>query len=255
MKKFLIICLAAFTLAACEKKDPLPQQDAAQLVELKHGTEHVKLQYAPNGKVSKAIVKDEDLTSGDEIEYLINYNAQGRISEVVSSEGETIRPVYTGGLLTKAEYLAANVVYGFADYTYQNDLVKKVEVKLIEDDEPFTTLKFDLTYNAQKQLLKSEVSIFNPLTQQLEAAGYTTLEYDNKKNPLYDIREFMLLLLDIPAAQNIAKETQFDEANVVDETREYTYTYNAKNVPTAAVQKTTSPGQPVVTTNLTYTYR
>ena len=256
MKKILFVFMTTLTLVACKKNDDLPGQEPEQLLELRHGNEFVKLQYDAAGKVSKAIVKDEVITDGDEVQYTISYNAQGKIAEMLSSDGETVRAVYTNGRLTKAEYVAGNQVYGFTEYEYQNNLVKTIRMKGADNNNnTVTVMLFELTYNAQNQVVKSEVSIRNPFADVLEKAGYTLLDYDSKKNPLYDMGDLMLLLLEVPAANNVIKETQYEADDELEETREYTYTYNSKNLPTGAVLKSTFPGQPATTSNVTYTYR
>ena len=254
MKRILMACTILLSLAACQKENSVETPGQERLAEVRFGDEYAKFEYAANGQLTKAIVKDDVSTTGEEVVFNISYGSAGQISEVQKSDGETIRPMYQNNRLVKAEVFSGAEKVGYTDYIYENNLLKTVEIKFTAFGDDITTMKFVFTYDAQQRIQRSHVWLLNPLTDVLEDAGYSVLEYDNKTNPLYQARDFMLLLWDLPSPNNITKETQFLADNTLDETREYTYTYNSKNQPASAVQKTTSGGQQS-NTNITFRYQ
>ena len=245
MKQFFIAFLAITTFFACKKDNDKDNDQPAgsRLVEQRTGDDYVKLEYGANGKVNKAIVLDEDFTNSEEVTYNISYNAAGRISEVLSSNNEVFQPVYENGRLTKATIMQDNQEIGSTEYTYENGLVKDAIVKFKVFDVEMVTMKFSFTYDAQQRVNQSRMWIHNPITNDLELAGHTEIEYDSKKNPLYDFSDFMLLMWEIPAVNNVVKETEYDSDNEVDEIRDFNYTYNADQYPVQAVMSTSVRGE------------
>lgn len=248
MKQILIVCLAVFSLAACKKESATEVLGGDKLLEIKTGDEYLRFQYNTSGKLVKAVVKDESTTNGDEVVFDISYGSAGQISEVRKSDGEIIRPVYDGNEMTRAEVYIGNEKIGHTDYEYLNGLLKSVEIKFTAFGDDISTMKFILNYDGLQRVQKTSVWLLNPITSQLEPSGYVTNEYDNKKNPLHEISDFMLLLWENPGANNITKETQYHNDNSLDEVREFTYTYSQKQTPTQATMKTTSGGQQSNTT-------
>ena len=66
--------------------------------------------------------------------------------------------------------------------------------------------------------------------------------------------DFLLMVYQVPAKENVLKEEHFDDSNELEETVEYTYTYNARNLPKEAVVKYTAAGQPASTTTMLFKY-
>lgn len=254
MKQLLIAMVAISTLFACKKEDSLQQPASDKLLELQSGSEYLKLQYGSNGKLSKAIMVDETATNGEEVTFNISYNAEGKISEVQKSDGETIRPVYENNRLVRAEVIAGAERIGYTAYGYENGVLKTAEIKFTAFNDEITMMKFAFTYDAQNRVSQTHLWLYNPLTDELEFAGRTNTEYDNKVNPLYAIKDFLMLIWEIPAPNNIIKETQFKPDGSTDEVREYNITYNDKNQPAQAVMRSNSNGQQS-DTNITFRYR
>jgi YD repeat-containing protein len=253
--KYLLIAFFVFTtFFSCKKDNDNEPFLGLRLVEQRTGDEYVKLQYDGNGKIIKAIMLDEDLTNGEVVTYLIAYNGAGRISEVTNSNGETVRPEYENNRLVKAVVFVGNQEIGQTDYHYENGLLKEAEIKFKLFGQESTTMKFSFTYDAQLRVKQSDLWMLNPFTDELESAGYTVMEYDTKNNPLIEFSDFLLLMWDVPAANNVVKETQYFADDTVDEVRDYIFSYNALGYPVQAIMRTTSNGvqQDI---NLKYTYK
>lgn len=242
MKQLLIAFFAVVTFWSCDKENDTDPSAGTRLVEQRTGDEYVKLQYGSNGKIVKAIVVDQAITNGEEVTYNIAYNTAGRISEVTTSNGEKIRTEYANNRLVKAVVLEDNQEKSHTIYQYENGLLKTAEIKISFLGQTFTSMKFAFGYDAQQRVNKTDLWMVNPLTDELEYAGHTLTEYDSKKNPLYEFDDFLLLMWQVPAQNNVVKETQFLEDNTVDEVREFIFTYNAKNYPVQAIMRTTSNG-------------
>lgn len=242
MKQLLIAFFAVVTFWSCNKENDVDPLAGTRLVEQRTGDEYVKLQYGSNGKIVKAIVLDQAITDGEEVTYNIAYNTAGRISEVTASNGEKIRTEYANNRLVKAVVLEDNQEKSHTIYQYENGLLKTAEIKVSFLGQTFTSMKFGFSYDAQQRVNKTDFWMVNPLTDELEYAGRTLTEYDSKKNPLYEFDDFLLLMWQVPAENNVVKETQFLEDNTLDEVREFIFTYNAKNYPVQAIMRTTSNG-------------
>lgn len=254
MKKLIIALLATSTFFACKKEDSFQQPGSDKLLELQSGSEYLKLQYSPNGKLTKAIMVDETVTNGDEVTFNISYNTEGKISEVQKSDGETIRPIYENNRLVRAEVLAGAERIGYTAYGYENGVLKTAEIKFTAFNDEVTMMKFAFAYDAQQRVSQTHLWMLNPLTDELEFAGRTSTEYDSKVNPLYSIKDFLMLIWEMPAPNNIIKETQFKPDGSIDEVREYNITYNEKNQPSQAVMRSSSNGQQS-DTNISFRYR
>jgi hypothetical protein len=241
-------------LFACKKESSSTLPEGDKLLEVTTVDEHLKLQYDANGLVTKAFVKDVTATNGDEVVFNITYGSAGQINEVRKSDGEIIKPIYENNVLVRADVLSGIERIGYTSYEYLNGFVKSAEIKFVAFGDEISTMKFVFNYDAQQRVQRTNVWLYNPLTQTLVPAGYTTTEYDNKKNPLHAVKDLMLLLWEVPAVNNIIKEVQHNEDNTIDEIREYSYTYNDKQQPTQAVLKTTAGGQQS-NTNINFRYR
>jgi hypothetical protein len=70
---------------------------------------------------------------------------------------------------------------------------------------------------------------------------------------LYEFSDFMLLMWQVPAENNVVKETQYYPDDTVDEIREFILTYNAQQYPVQGIFRTIVNGQQV-DKNLKFTY-
>jgi hypothetical protein len=253
MKHYLIAFFAVITIFSCNKDMDNNTPSEGRLIEQRTGNEYVKLQYDNNGKVSKAIVLNEDFTNGEEVTYNISYNAIGRISEVTNTNGELIRTEYENDRLSKAIMLIGNEETGSTEYHYENGLLKEAQVKFKLFELEMITMKFRFTYDGQQRVKQSDLWMLNPITGELEPGGYTVFEFDSHKNPLYDLNDFLLLMWEVPAVNNVIKETQYHTDNTIDEVREFYFTYNAQQYPVEGIMRTKINGQQM-DTNLKFKY-
>lgn len=241
-------------LIACEKEksaQPAPGQKITQLETDTDGK--MRFTYNATGQLITAVISDEDITNGDEITFSIAYEANGKMKEVRKSDGQIIKPQYVDDELVKAELFEANELVSFTEYSYLNGHLKQAEVKLMDGNTPKSLMKFVLTYNAQQQPIKSSLWFADIQTGALAPAGHVDISYDDKVNPLKQVSDFMLLLLQLPTTNNTLQEKQYDETGALEETRDFIYSYNSNNMPATAQVRTTA-GTQVSTSNLRYSY-
>ena len=253
MKHLLIAFFVIVTFFSCKKDNDNDSSTGTRLVEQRTGNEYVKLLYASNGKIAKAIVLDETLTNGEEITYNISYNNAGRIGEVVSSNGDIIRTTYENNRLVKARVLRANQEIGHTDYHYENGLLTEAEIKFKLFGQEVVTMKFIFKYDAQQRVKQSDIWMQNPITNELELSGYTILDYDDRNNPLHGFSDFMMQMWVVPAPNNVVKETQYFSDHTIEEIREYNFSYNGKDYPVQGIMRTTSNGA-IQDTNIKFMY-
>jgi len=71
---------------------------------------------------------------------------------------------------------------------------------------------------------------------------------------LVGFSDFMMLMWEVPAENNVIKETQYFADDTIDEIREFNFTYNAQQYPVQGIMRTTVNGQHV-DSNLKFTYQ
>jgi hypothetical protein len=208
----------------------------------------------PDKTVKKVVMQDETVTNGDPVTFNFTY-AQGKISLVQKNDGETLKPTYTNGLLTKVEVLLANDVFSYTEYEWLNGKVKNATLYVMDAGQATPFTKFEFSYNAAGNVGTTRAWIYNPLTDQLEYSGKVDYLYDNRENPLNAFSDFMLMVWRAPSANNAINEKHYDDNDLLEQTVEYTYTYDAKGLPTKASVKTTVVGQPAETDELKFIYQ
>ncbi len=134
---------------------------------------------------------------------------------------------------------------GVTEYSYQGNLLSGAKVRAALLGPLADLLKFEFAYNAAGNIIKTSYFQVNVGTGLMELSNYVIYEYDNKPNPLSALKEFLQLVWFVPSANNIVKEFHKDADDVLEETTEYNYTYNAQQLPTAGTLKRTIPGEPV----------
>ncbi|MES2890751.1 MAG: hypothetical protein V4725_02030 [Bacteroidota bacterium] len=246
-------------LSSCKKDDSLPGpgKSAKKLEKISQQDEYMSFQYNSDGTVKQVEVKEDAASGGAITTYQVAYNAQKQMSLITTSDGEKWTPGFTGGKLTSVGVKDnANQVTGSAHYTYQGDRLLSALVKAKFGPAMVDLMKFDFTYNAAGNNTKTIVS-FPDLVNGggLEEHSFVAYEYDAKENPLKDVKDFLLLMWQAPSNNNITKEVHVDENDDVEETLDYTYTYNSLNFPQSAAVKRTVPGQPVENSQLQVSYK
>ena len=252
----LLAALLYFTSCKKDKGEDTPAGSLQKLEKISFGDEFLSFVYNPNGTLKQAVVKDDLASDGAAVTYNILYDAQKRMSEVNTSEGEKLIPVYVNNKLEKVEVKDnTNTVIGRTDYVYNGNQVTGTTVRTSLFGPLADLMKFDFTYNATGNLTRTNLFIANPVTQLLDPAGHVEYEHDNKENPLTPVSEFLKLVWFIQSKNNITKEIHKDENLVLEETIKYIYTYNARNFPQTGTAKTTVPGSPVENVALQIIYK
>ncbi len=244
-------------LSSCKKEDSVPTPVSSKKLEkISQQDEYMSFQYNADGTLKQAEVKEDAASGGATITYQVAYDAQKRMTLVTSSDGEKMTPVYTGDKITSVEVKdLANQVTGSAHYTYEGTLLKSALVKAKFGPAMVDLMKFDFTYNAAGNNTRTTVSFPDLVNGGMVENSHVEYEYDTKQNPLKDVSEFLKLLWQVPSNNNITKEVHVDENDDVEETVEYTYTYNSLNFPQSAAVKRTVPGMPVENLQLQVTYK
>lgn len=242
----LLAAVLFFTSCKKDKSEELPAGNAQKLEKISVGDEFLSFVYNTDGSLKQATVKDELSSGGDAVTYNIVYDAQKRMSEISTSEGEKLFPVYVNNQLQKVEVKDnTNTLIGITEYIYEANRLKTATVRTTLTGTLMDLMKFDFTYNAAGNISKTNYSFVDPASGDLVPDGHVTYEYDNKANPLTAVKEFLKLVWYVPSANNISKEVHVDANAVIEETVEYSYTYNALNLPQAGTVKRTVPGEPV----------
>ena len=252
----LLAAVLFFTSCKKDKSEEIPTGSAQKLEKISIGEDFLNFVYNADGTLKQAIVKDEFSSGGDVVTYTITYDAQKRMSQVSTSEGEKLFPVYVNNQLAKVEVKDnANTLIGITEYTYEGSLLKTATVRTNLTGPMIDLMKFEFAYNAAGNISKTSYFFVDPVNGGLDPDGYVTYEYDNKQNPLAAVKEFLKLIWYVPSNNNILKEVHVDANAAVEETVEYNYSYNARNLPQSGTVKRTVPGTPVENLPLRVMYK
>ncbi len=228
---------------------------ATRLKEYKNGDDMVQFTYNPDGTIKKALVKTELNTSGDAVDFNITYDAQKKISEVMTTSGEKIVPVYENGSLSRADIFEGAVRTGYTNYHYETNQLKIATIYINDGAGDFQPiLEFRFSYDANGNLNKSEVFMSTAVPGQLVRAGHVTFQFDQKTNPLYANRDFLALLWQAASKNNVTKEEHFDANLQLEDVFTYVYTYKSNGLPEKATVSNGLPGQPPVISDVSFSY-
>ncbi len=248
----MVIC---FTSCRKEGRNENPVPSSGKLQKVAMENEFISFMYQTDGSLKEALVKNEFATGGDEVKFIISYNGQRKISEVITNDSRKLIPLYDNGEMVRVEIRnLLNQLEGYTDYEYLNGRLKSATLAHF-DGAVFPWLKFIFNYDAAGNVVKTNLFINDFINNQLVPAGYVEYEYDNKNNPLADMNEFLKIIWQVSSPNNIKKETHIDENNIIEEKLEYVYIYDSGNKPLSAVVKRTQPGSPVENLQLIYSYR
>ena len=248
---------AIIFLASCkDDRIPDPVSTGKRLEKISQQDEYMSFQYNADGTLKQAEVKDDAASGGGITTYQFAYDGQKRMTLVTTSEGEKMIPAYTGTKLTSVEVKDNNnQSMARSEYTYQGEQLVAALVKAKIGPAMIDILKFTFTYNNAGNNIRTTVFFPDMVNGGMVENSHIEFEYDNKQNPLKDVREFLMLVWQVPSNNNIAREVHTDEDNAVEETVEYTYTYNTLNFPQSAAVKRMVPGMPVENMQLQVTYK
>lgn len=254
-----IVPALALLLSACQKESsdsPTPTPAGSRIEKVALGDEFIQFSYNANGSLRQAVVKDEIASGGETVTFSLSYNAQQKISQVETSDGRRLIPVYVNGLVEKVEIRdAGNGLDGYTEYEYLNGRLKSATLVYLNGAEVRPWMKFIFNYNAAGNVVKTNLFFNDFLNNQLVSIGSVDYEYDNRPNPLAGLGDFLLFIWQVPSANNVKKETHIGDLNTIDEVLEYNYTYNSAGRPQSAQVTQRITGEAPRQLNLQFTYR
>ncbi|MBS4066784.1 MAG: hypothetical protein KGZ74_19635 [Chitinophagaceae bacterium] len=251
----LLVTIFLFVFTSC-KKDPEPAPSfTGKIAEYKTADESIRFEYNANGDVQKVFLNYDVITSSDNVTYTVKYHADKKIDELVSSNGVVVKVSYSNGKLSKTEVFEGADKIAITEFTYNGTVLQSGSISYVYGIEVFPFVKFDYAFTPAGNVSRTDVSMYNPLTTDLEYAGQIIKQYDTKINPFKGISDLMLTLWQLPTTNNVIKEEHFDENGMPNETIETTYVYNEQGYPVKATIRETQPGQQTVVATATYSYK
>lgn len=253
--------IALFGLVAfssCQKESTTgnpPPPAATKIKEFKNGDEFIRFTYNADGSIQKATVKSELNTAGAIVDFTVSYDAQKRISEVNSTTGEKIVPVYENSVLKRAEVFDGPVKTSYTNYQWETGLLIRATIYLNQGADFEPQFEFDFTNNAAGNPVQTVFFMNNGVPNTLNRAGHVNVQFDTKPNPLYEHRDFLALLWQPAAKNNPVKEEHFAANFTPEDVYNYAYTYKANGLPEKATVTVSSPGQPQTTSALNFVYQ
>lgn len=244
-------------LSSCKKDNnentPPPVSVTTKIKEYKNGEDFIKFEYNGDGTIKTATVSNDVVTDGNTITYQVSYNAQKKITQLQSSAGEKIVPVYENGVMTRADIFEGAEKTGFTNYHYEDQQLTKATLYWGADNDFIPFFEFNFEYNNGNPV-KTVVMMATAVPGQLVRAGHVELSYDNKTNPLYAYNDLLALFWQTTGKNNIKQEDHFDANLIAEDRYVYTYTYSANGLPQHADVKIGLPGQPETNSQVEYIY-
>ena len=90
---------------------------------------------------------------------------------------------------------------------------------------------------------------------QMVRAGHAELQYDQKTNPLYAHKDFLVFLWQGPSKNNAVVENIYDAQLTLEDRYQYEYTYKSGGLPEKAKVQIGLPGTPITTSTVGFTYK
>ena len=256
----LVLLTAVLFFASCKKDDnpnpnPTPPP-APKIQEFKDGDDFMKFEYNADGTLKKATVKNEINTSNEIVDFNVTYNANKVITEVNSTSGEKIVPVYENSKLVRADIFMGGHRTGYTSYHFEGGNIHTATIYVEAGDNDYVPiLEFRYNFNAAGNINEGIILVASDQANTLVRAGSVELEYDAKPNPLYELKDFLALLWQGASKNNVVLEKVFDSQLQLEDRSTYTYTYKANGFPEKADVKTGLPGQPEELSTVGFTYR
>ncbi|MFY7839011.1 MAG: hypothetical protein ACOVP7_01995 [Lacibacter sp.] len=249
----LVITVSASSFfSSCKKptSEPVP---VTKIKTVFSSNDELTFEYNTNGTVKTVQLKNSFVTSGDLVNYEVNYNAQGRISEIISDEDIRIVPVYVEGKLKEAAFITLDGdLLLQTDYAYLDDRLKTITITT-SAGQPWMRFGFD--YTEDGNIAKASFFGQDPLNpDQFISSGTVAYTYDAKINPLNEVRDVLHLLWLPVNPNNTLSEVHKDRDGLLEETVNYTYQYHSNKTPKSAVMQSTVPGQTTENVHLFFAY-
>lgn len=258
-RRFMLFAAIALTAATgCKKENsnpPNPPAGSNRLEKVSLDGNFARFTYNTDGSLQTAAVRDELATGGEITTFTIAYNNLRQIREVAASDGRRLVPVYANNELARVDILSPlNELIGYTDYNFLNGRIKSLTLYLTNGGLSSPWLKQLYNYDANGNIIKTNLFVNDFINDQLAPAGFINYEYDGRINPQSPVRDFMLLIWQAVSANNVKKEVHVDQFGTTEETLDYTYTYNSRNLPARATVQKTVPGSPVVSMEMLFSY-
>jgi hypothetical protein len=236
---FLFLGLITIGAGSC-KKDPAPNSpgndNVARLIKVTSGDEKLQLTYGNNNLpvrvITSLLSEDEDVVA-----FTVRYRADKKIQDLTGDNGLVITPEYDGGIPIRAQYHQDNIHQGYVNYHIENGQYKEATMYRKAGNDFIPSLSFRFTYTAAGNISETVVLAENGTPNQLVRQGHVAFQYDEKKNPLYEFKDLMMLLLQGVSKNNIVKEEHFDSQLVLEDRYVYNFTYNSNDLPVKAALK------------------
>lgn len=252
--------IAALFISSCSKKDdvkvdPIGNEPATRkLSRLEQNAQNYSVfEYNNAGYLNKVTSREDGV---DDI-MTVTYNTSNKPETAVFHD-QKLKFAYGNGVLEKIEFRDENdELMGFETFVFKGTHVTESTFYGYDSETNTSTavLAFKNEYAGDDVKTKS-VFVYNPATKKLELAQTSTLEYDNKNNPLAATGVVAQTLYQAHSVHNVTKETVKDDRNQLTETNTYTYTYDNKNYPTVMKEKKVTPENPAGTeTQHTFSYK
>jgi hypothetical protein len=258
-KKFTqagIILIAAIFIHSC-KKNPVSEPQTGgplKLASFMSGNEYVRFMYNVAGQVSKVTLSSDEYSVEEEVTYNVSYLQGNKINELTGDNGVKIKLTYEGSALVKSEAFAGNNRAYETVYEYVDGDLRSTIIKLVDNNVVTPIIKL-ITYYEAGNPTTIDTYLVNPVTGQMQPAGFVIRKYDNKPNPFAGSKDLMMVLLHPVSSNNVIREDYFDTDINPQQTIETEYIYNTSQLPVKATKKETSPGkEPVVETGV-YSYK
>lgn len=249
------ISLLAFSSCKKEKSDePATPSKPLLLKEFSDGTDITRLTYNADSSVKTITLNNDPISLDDNVTYNVTYSANKTISELNGSNGTNIKATYNNGKITKAEMFNGTVKFAETEYTYNGSVLQSSTISIVDNGSKQPYFKSVFIFNNAGNITRSDVSLYNPFTDQLEPSGYVLQQFDSKKNPFSSLGDVILVFWQAASKNNTIKQEYFDAAGKAEEVVETTYTYNAQGYPVKATMKETQPGQQPTTATINYKY-
>ena len=257
----LVLLTAVLFFASCKKDDnpnpaPPPPPPAPKIQEFKDGDDFMKFEYNADGTLKKATVKNEINTSNEIVDFNVTYNANKVITEVNSSSGEKIVPVYDNNKLVRADIFMAGHRTGYTSYHFAGGNIHSATIYVeAEEDDYVPILEFRYNFNGAGNIQEGIILVAGEEPNVMIRAGSVEMEYDAKPNPLHELKDFLALLWQGASKNNVVLEKVYNPQLQEEDRSVYTYTYKANGFPEKADVKTGLPGQPQENSTVGFTYK
>lgn len=254
----IVLASAAF-LVSCQKDDLniSPQPFPSRIEKISMDNDLMTLNYDAGGRVSTVSLPDQIQGGATPVEFTISYDAASRITKLSNGTDYTITPVYENNELSRVQATnASNETIYVTDYEYLNGFLKSAVVKVDDGSGGLTNgLKFIYLYDANGNVSKTQMYIGHFGGSDWLYVGSQEFTYDNKVNPLKNIKSLLQILLLNISGNNILTDKSLDVTGQVEQTQTFTYTYNSQNLPVSATVQILETGSAPVSKQVRYTYK